>query len=116
MKTTETGRRAEAAAAVYLEQRGLKILARNWRNRWCEIDLIGRDRTGQIHIIEVKYRATAAYGHGFEYVTAEKAERLKRAALVWTAQFQPEAAYQIDAVSVLGSVDDPKIEWLPNAI
>ncbi len=40
MTTTETGRRAETAAAVYLATHGFAILARNWRTRSCEIDLV----------------------------------------------------------------------------
>lgn len=116
MSTTERGRQAEALAASYLEARDLEIIARNWRTRYCEIDLVAYDgRT--VHIVEIKYRATASYGDGFDFVTRDKQTRLVRAAAAWCQQKRYTGPYQIDVVSVLGDLDrHPSIEWLENAV
>ncbi|GAC1371986.1 MAG: hypothetical protein NVSMB39_6180 [Candidatus Saccharimonadales bacterium] len=43
-------------------------LGRNWRNRWCEIDIVAR-RGAQIHFVEVKYRRNVSYGYASEYIS-----------------------------------------------
>jgi putative endonuclease len=114
--STSSGLAAEAQAAAYLEERGLQIIARNWRNRWCEIDLIATDKAGMTHIIEVKYRRTSSYGSGFEYITPDKIQRLQRAASAWMASRKSNGGVQIDIVAVTGDTSAPTIEYLPNAI
>lgn len=114
--STEVGKRAEAAAADWLENQGFKVIAQNWRNRFCEIDIIA-EKSKAIHFIEVKYRKSAAFGSGFEYITDDKIGRLKRAAEVWLSENDHQGLqHQIDVMSVTGSVDAPIIEYLPNAI
>lgn len=113
--SVSVGRVAEDQAAAYLESRGFTVIARNWRNRWCELDLVARSTTG-IHFVEVKYRRSAAYGTPFEYISRDKVSRLRRAALAWSQAHRYSGSYQIDVISVLGSLDRPQIEHLPNAI
>lgn len=115
--STEVGNLAEQLAAEFLAKQGLKILERNWRNRFCEIDIVARDNSGIVHFVEVKYRRNPDYGHGYEYVTAEKAARLRRAALFWTSQHRIGDDYQIDVVSVDGELGaEPAVSYIPNAI
>lgn len=115
MSTTERGRTAETLAAAYLEQRGYTILDRNWRNRWCELDIVARSPAG-IHFVEVKYRHRADWGTGFEHITTDKANRLRRAALAWIQAHRYYGPYQIDVISALGDPASPAIELLSNAI
>jgi putative endonuclease len=112
---TDTGRQAEAQAAAYLEAKGFTVLARNWRNRFCELDIVAR-RDGTIHIIEVKYRRSTTWGHAAEYINHDKILRLKRAALAWRQAHREYGSYQIDLISVEGDLSAPRIEYLPNAI
>lgn len=112
---TSRGQAAEALAAEFLKRQGFKTLERNWKTRWCEIDLIGQ-KSGIIHFIEVKYRQTPLYGTGFEYVTRDKQNRLTRAALMWITANRPDAQYQIDVIAVTGPMPNPKIEYLSNAV
>ncbi len=108
---TDTGRRAETRAVEFLEDQGFKILARNWRNRWCEIDVVAR-RGDVTHIIEVKYRSNPAYGSGFEYITTDKLHRLERAAeMLMNGHDQP---FQIDVVAVTGDLAAPEVSLLEN--
>jgi Holliday junction resolvase-like predicted endonuclease len=48
MNSTEIGRKAEAAARVYLEMRGFKIIEQNWRRPRAEIDIIAQ-KDGVVH-------------------------------------------------------------------
>ena len=115
MSTVERGRTAETLAAAHLEQQGLTIIDRNWRNRWCELDLVARSPAG-IHFIEVKYRRRADWGTGFEHITYDKTNRLRRAALAWNQAHGHYGAYQIDIVSITGELAAPTIAYEPNII
>ncbi|HEX3082382.1 MAG TPA: YraN family protein [Candidatus Saccharimonadia bacterium] len=115
MITTVAGRLAETKAAAFLENQGFEIIGRNWRNRWCELDIIAR-HGGQLHIVEVKYRRRLDWGSGFEYITPDKIARLKRAALAWTWAHHYTGAYQIDVVAVTGELGSPQIEHRPGVI
>ncbi|HSX01795.1 MAG TPA: YraN family protein [Candidatus Saccharimonadia bacterium] len=113
--SVERGRAAEDLAAAYLEQRGLAIVDRNWRNRWCELDMVARGSHG-IHFVEVKYRRRADWGTGFEHITRDKIQRLRRAAVAWNQAHRYVGGYQIDIISMVGELEAPAIEYLPNAI
>jgi putative endonuclease len=115
MSTTERGRAAETLAAAYLEEHGLTILDRNWRNRWCELDLVARSEAG-VHFVEVKYRRRSDWGNGFEHITRDKINRLRRAALAWNQAHRYDGPYQIDVISVSGELAAAQLEYLPNAI
>lgn len=105
MKTTEQGRLAETAVAEHLQGLGYKILARNWRTRRCEIDLVAQKQK-VIYFVEVKYRAAFAQGEGLEYITAKKLKQMNFAAEVWTADNNWSGDYRLLAASASG----PKVE------
>ncbi len=114
--STETGLRAEAAAVEYLKNRGFKIISQNWRNRFCEIDVVAKNKQ-IVHFVEVKYRKSTNFGEGFEYITPEKMRRLKNAAQAWLAENEPsDVDYQVDVISVGGPPADHSIAYLPNAV
>jgi putative endonuclease len=73
------GRAAEDAAARFLEAHSLTILARNYRCRTGEIDIVARDAGGVIVIAEVRLRADARYGGGAASVDFAKQRRIQRA-------------------------------------
>ena len=101
-----TGAAGEEIAAQYLINRGDEILARNWRIREGELDLITLDRSGLIHIVEVKTRSSSAFGHPLEAIDSTKAHRIQRLALAWLATNGALGCdYQIDAIAVLISSD-----------
>lgn len=102
MSTTSTGRMAEAAAAQFLEQKGCRIIARNWRTRECEIDIVA-ERAGIIYFCEVKYRATSRHGSGLAYITPKKVRQMRFAAWQWMrAQTQWQQGYCLSAIEVSG--------------
>ncbi len=111
--STATGRSAEEQVADYLRERSFEILARNWRNRCCEIDIVAQ-KGQRIHFVEVKFRKNAAHGSGLEYVTKSKAHQLEKAALNWITETTWEGDYQIDAAGVDGM--SGRIDYVANAI
>ena len=102
MTNTQTGRRAETVAAAYLRQHGYQILQENWRTRYCEIDIVAH-KQATVHFVEVKYRASANYGHGLEYITAQKVRQMTFAARMWTQQYSWRGMTVLSALEVGGS-------------
>lgn len=100
--TTSTGQLAEVAVADYLLAHDYTIVARNWRTRWCEIDIIAR-KAGTVYFFEVKYRATDKQGDGLDYITPKKQRQMAFAAELWLAsqKLVPES-YELVAVAVSG--------------
>jgi putative endonuclease len=76
---TSVGARGERATELAYVRRGYRLLARNWRCKLGELDLVlARDRT--VVICEVKTRRGAAYGGGWQAVTARKQAKLRAVA------------------------------------
>ncbi|HEU4967083.1 MAG TPA: YraN family protein [Candidatus Saccharimonadales bacterium] len=84
MSATDTGRRAEDAAADYLARHGFAIVERNFRMPQCEIDIIAK-KGPCLYFVEVKYRASTRQGGGLEYITAAKQRQMHYAANTWLA-------------------------------
>ena len=101
MKTTVIGRGAEGAVAIFLTQHGYKILDRNWRTRWCEVDIIAL-KNKVVYFIEVKYRINDSQGSGFDYIGPQKLRQLMFAAEFWTSQKNWTGDYRLLAASVSG--------------
>ena len=102
MSTTDTGRQAEDAAAAFLEQQGCKIVARNWRTRMCEIDIIARKKNN-VYFCEVKYRRSTAQGSGLDYITSKKLEQMRFAAESWVHANAYSGDYQLCAIEASGT-------------
>jgi putative endonuclease len=95
-----TGRRGEEAAAEHLEAIGCRILARNYRCRQGEIDLIADDH-GVLVFVEVKTRSPSSYGAPRDAVTPAKRRKVARAASHYLlAHREQECAYRADIVEV----------------
>lgn len=91
----------ERVAASYLRELGMVVLARNWRCRFGEIDLVARDGSTLV-ICEVKTRVGASHGTPLEAITGHKATRLRRLAAHWLEVHDVEPpAVRIDVVSVV---------------
>ncbi len=77
--TRQIGDAGEDAAANHLTRLGHEIIERNWRTKYCEIDIISR-RGGTLYFTEVKYRKTDQQGGGLAAVTAKKQRQMTFAA------------------------------------
>ena len=103
------GARAEALAAAYLVRQGLAIVARNFRIRAGEIDLVARD--GRVLVfVEVRLRRSARFGGAVESITATKRARLVAAANAYLARLGREPPCRFDAI-LMSSLDPSAIDW-----
>jgi putative endonuclease len=109
-----SGAGAEAAAAAYLEARGLRVRARNWRCRFGELDLVCEDG-GTLVFVEVRARMRSDFGGAAGSITAAKRARLTAAARQYLAALPRTPPCRFDCVLVSGSNGNEAVEWLPNA-
>lgn len=73
---------AESQAAAWLIDNGFNLVARNWKNRYCEIDCIAR-KNNTLYFVEVKFRSSDYAGGAIETITDDKQRRMSRAAEVF---------------------------------
>jgi putative endonuclease len=73
------GRAGEAQAARFLEAQGYVLLARNWRIREGELDIVAQEGD-TLAFVEVKTRRTHTHGAGEESIDARKQQRLAQLA------------------------------------
>ncbi|MGE9289762.1 MAG: YraN family protein [Puniceicoccales bacterium] len=106
----KSGSLAESYAADWLQQnKGFRIVARNWRHGHGEIDLIAKDR-GVLVFIEVRARSEGALVSGFHSVTKKKRTTLRRCALGYLNRCHPAPRhFRFDITEVVlnnGNVGD----------
>lgn len=95
------GRRGEDIACKALRKEKYKIIARNWRCRLGEIDIIAEDRAKALCFIEVKARSGKGYGLPEESVTPWKQKRLISTAYSYIESVKrPEGDMRFDVVAV----------------
>jgi putative endonuclease len=103
------GDAGEEAVARWYARAGFEVLARNWRVREGELDLVAR-RADTIVFCEVKTRRGDAYGQPFEAVTARKQARIRGLAMQWLAAAGEHAdVLRFDVASVR---PDGRGDWL----
>lgn len=95
------GDSAERVAALHLEQHGYRILARNVRTRYGEIDLIAEDADG-IAFVEVKARRGTRHGAPEEAITPRKQLKLVQLADAFIGENEifSDKAWRIDVVAI----------------
>lgn len=101
MTNFSTGREAEAQAIKYLEKQGYKIVAKNWRTRYCEIDIIAR-KGDAVFFVEVKYRQNSMQGHGLDYITGKKLRQMQFAAEMWLQDNNWSGDSALSAIEISG--------------
>ena len=121
MNKRTVGGRYEETAALYLKERGLTILATNFRCRSGEIDLIALDEQKRsqadhektIVFVEVKYRSNGRSGQPWEAVDYKKRKTICRVADYYRLTHGGLAGhnFRFDVISILGE----EITWFQNA-
>jgi putative endonuclease len=119
--TKARGKTAEAAARAMLERSGLRFVAANVRFRGGELDLVMLDPAARggacLVFVEVRYRASRAFGGGAASVDAGKRRKLVHAAQLYLAQ-HPQWANspcRFDVADAQGDPAKPEITWLRDA-
>lgn len=75
----QIGDKAEEVVTEYLQKNGHEILERNWKTKFCEIDIVSK-KDDRIYFTEVKYRKNANQGGGIAAITPKKLKQMKFAA------------------------------------
>ncbi|HWR75791.1 MAG TPA: YraN family protein [Thiobacillus sp.] len=105
------GQSAEARAEAFLQTHGLKLLARNWRCRFGEIDLVMQDGPTRV-FVEVRLRSRSDFGGAAASVTLAKQKRLLAAARQYLATLKTLPPCRFDVVALSG---DRPPDWIKNA-
>ena len=109
--TTRLGQRGEDLAADYLVRHRLTVVARNYRCRGGEIDLVCREGRTLV-FVEVRQRSSGAFGGAAASITAAKRRRLVLAAQHYLLTLgKPDADCRFDCVLIEGA----QIDWIKNA-
>jgi putative endonuclease len=112
--TKQAGDDAEDRALAHLQGQGLKLLARNYRTPGRgggEIDLVMRERDGTLVFVEVRKRASRAFGGAAASVSHFKQRRIVFAARHYLMRLPQQPPCRFDVVSV----EAGQIEWLKAA-
>jgi len=110
------GRKAEDIATEYLFENKIRVVDRNYRTRFGEIDIIAKHGKEYI-FVEVKAKSTSRFGKPYEMITGRKKKKLIRTAKRYLTEngFNiEEVDWRIDVISI--DYETGKIEWLKNAI
>lgn len=107
--TRDIGDAGEQAVAEWLVSEGHEIIARNWRTKWCEIDIIS-SRENILFFTEVKYRKNAQFGDGLAAITAKKQQQIRFAAEVFLAKHPDYATYGVQLLAADVSGDPASVQ------
>ncbi len=104
----QTGSTGEQVAAEHLQQAGYTIVARNWGNRWGEVDIIAKTRIQSsefkmdevVVFVEVKTKTGHRYGEPWEMVNSWKIGQVKRMGELWCLEHDYQGRVRFDVVGV----------------
>ena len=109
--TKQAGDAAEDRALAHLEAAGLRLVVRNYRTPGRgggEIDLVMRDRDGTLVFVEVRRRASAAFGGAAASIGAVKQRRIVFAARHYLMRLPQQPPCRFDVIALQAG----EIEWL----
>lgn len=112
MNKRQTGSDWERRAAEYLQQRGMLIHERNYRNGQGEIDIIG-SHEGYLVFVEVKFRSSTARGYALQAVDGRKQRQVCKVAdhYRYVHGLGDNVPVRYDVVAIQGE----EIQWVQNA-
>jgi len=100
MEKLDVGRLGEKLASEYLKKKGYRILERNYRTRYAEIDLIAKHKNVLV-IVEVRTKIGEQFGTPEETLNFRKLQKVKRNAEAYASRVKWKGLYRIDAVCVV---------------
>jgi len=100
--TRQIGDDSETVAAEYLIRVGHEIIKRNWRTKWCEIDIVSR-KDGVIYFTEVKHRKNDQVGGGMEAITPGKLRQMRFSASLYASSLKEPYDLRLSAIATTGT-------------
>ena len=113
MNNNEIGKKGEDIAVDYLKRKNVKIIARNVRTPFGEIDIIGKKKN-KLLFIEVKTRRSETFGMPAEAITKRKLSHIVKSAMYYIGG--KEKDFAVGAISILMNGKDYKIEYIENIL
>jgi putative endonuclease len=111
----ELGRKGEELAEAFLLAKSYRPVARNFRTRLGEIDLIAWDGSTLV-FVEVRTRTGITFGTPTESITWKKRQKLRQLALSYLQTCEaPVAQFRFDVISVMYAGESAQIEHIPHA-
>jgi putative endonuclease len=115
------GSAGEEIAAHWLTDHGFRIVARNVRTPYGELDIVAQ-KNGEVHVVEVKTRRGIGYGTPLEAIDVRKQQHLRRSTMAALEAGIPglgrsARGTHIDAMSIImGDSSEPSIEFLEDIL
>lgn len=115
LNTYQTGQKGEQFVCDRLAEQKYKILARNVREKFAEIDIVALDtRVNTIAFIEVRTRKNGRLGHPAETITQKKQRQIRRVAEAYLSKNKiVNTAIRFDVATIIW--DEMKFEYFENA-
>ena len=100
--TIERGNDGEARATAYLMRAGFRIVERNFRSKFGELDIVARDQ-GTLVFVEVRSRGGYMHGTAVEMVNIHKQRKVTRVAHSYIAMRRPSfTSARFDVIGITG--------------
>lgn len=99
--TKKIGDSGEELAAVKLEELGYRIIERNFRTRFGEIDIIAEDKKVLV-FVEVKKKSSTKFGAPAEMVTTRKLQKIIKTAESYRIEENKKGPFRVDVVCITG--------------
>ena len=109
----ELGAEGERLAGEYLEQKGYKVLERNFRFKRAEVDIIAQ-KENLLVFVEVKYRKNNSFGYPEEFVSERKIELIHLASEHYVEKMDWKGNIRFDVIGIIKK-SIPEIEHLEDA-
>lgn len=116
MDNTIFGKAGEALACKFLKKKKYKILTKNYRTNFGEIDIIAKKDDTYV-FVEVKTRTSLKFGEPKEAVTEFKANTIRRVAENFLKEYglYDKVLVRFDVIGILGDKKNYEIEHIENA-
>jgi len=108
------GKDGEHIAAEFLLKKGYRILDKNFRTVFGEIDIVAQD-SDIVVFIEVKTRTDIVFGYPFEAVNPKKREKIRKTALCFLKKIKKSVPARFDILSIYFENGKAKIEHIKDA-
>jgi len=108
------GEKGEGLAVEFLQEKGYKILERNWRFRKAEVDIIAF-KNEVLAVVEVKTRSTSYFGNPQDFVNEKKIQLLVGAINEYVIMKDLDIEVRFDIIAIIKTQNSVEIEHLEDA-
>lgn len=112
MRNFETGRKGEEEAVKFLKKKKYRIITRNFKTKFGEIDIIAKKKK-EIIFIEVKTRTTTNFGYPEEAVNTRKLNHIKKVASYYILKNNIKNPVRFEVLSILIEGEKKEFKIIP---